>query len=135
MCCRTRRRICATMLPRGRTGKILLAGLGKAGTLPLKLFQPVHSRFYIITASLNCRMPGLPDHTVNPTQGESVGFVVRQLRPNPGYLGCRLRQSTIRRSAANMPGFPSLARMAHPARLGDQPEWVPLSQPIRLPVW
>ncbi|MBZ5621156.1 MAG: hypothetical protein LAQ69_20880 [Acidobacteriia bacterium] len=62
------------------------AGLGSASTgLPLKLYQPTHSRFYLVATSLTCRIPGLPDHTVNRTQGESVAFVVRQLRPNPGF--------------------------------------------------
>jgi len=62
------------------------AGLASGATgLPLKLYQPVHARFYLVATSLTCRIPGLPDHTVNRTQGESLAFVVRQLRPNPGY--------------------------------------------------
>jgi len=62
------------------------AGLDPAGTaLPLKLYQPNQARFYLIASSLTCRMPGLPDHTVNKSAGESVVFVVRQLRPNPGF--------------------------------------------------
>jgi len=64
------------------------AGLGYVGptpALPLKLYQPTHQRFYLVASSLTCRMPGLPDHTVNKAAGESVVFVVRQLRPNAGY--------------------------------------------------
>jgi hypothetical protein len=63
------------------------AGLDPAvgNTLPLKLYQPVHQRFYLIASSLTCRKPGLPDHTINTSAGENVAFVVRQLRPNPGY--------------------------------------------------
>jgi hypothetical protein len=61
------------------------AGLASTSSLPLKLFQPVQARFYLIASSLTCRMPGLPDHTVNRSQGESVAFVVRQLRPNAGF--------------------------------------------------
>ena len=62
------------------------AGLSSGSTgLPLKLYQPSHARFYLVATSLTCRIPGLPDHTVNRTQGESLVFVLRQLRPNPGY--------------------------------------------------
>ena len=62
-----------------------------SATLPLKLFQPVHQRFYLVTASLTCRLPGLPDHTVKPNQGETTTFVLRRLglpadvtEPQPG---------------------------------------------------
>jgi hypothetical protein len=69
----------------GETWSNPAAGLDNAGALPLKLFQPVQSRFYMIAASLTCRKPGLPDHTVSTPLGEGVDFVVRQLRPNTGY--------------------------------------------------
>lgn len=49
----------------------------------LKLFQPVHARFYLVTASLTCRLPGLPDHTVKTTAGEKTSFVLRKLGPDP----------------------------------------------------
>src|SRR5438105_2253715 len=59
----------------GETWRAPAAGLGAApqqsGT-PLKLFQPIHARFYLVAASLTCRMPGLPDRTVNVAQGEKV---------------------------------------------------------------
>ncbi|MBV8901873.1 MAG: hypothetical protein JOY92_17365 [Verrucomicrobia bacterium] len=71
----------------GETWRAPAAGLDAApqqsGT-PLKLFQPIHARFYLVAASLTCRMPGLPDRTVNVAQGEKVSFVIRQLRPKPG---------------------------------------------------
>ena len=42
-----------------------------ARNLPtLKLFAPVHARFYLVTASLVCRLPALPDHTVKTNMGE-----------------------------------------------------------------
>jgi hypothetical protein len=69
----------------GETWSNPAAGLDNVGTLPLKLFQPVQSRFYMIAASLTCRKPGLPDRPVDKTLGESVAFVVRQLRPNTGF--------------------------------------------------
>ncbi|RKH09089.1 hypothetical protein D7V97_17670 [Corallococcus sp. CA053C] len=45
---------------------------------PLKLYQPAHGRFYLVAASLVCRLPGLPDHVVDPTRGEKAGFVMRR---------------------------------------------------------
>ena len=47
---------------------------------PLKLFQPVHARFYLVAVSLVCRLPGLPDHTVKANQGERITFVLRKLQ-------------------------------------------------------
>ena len=47
--------------------------------LPFKLFQPAQQRFYILTASLVCRMPGLPDRAVNSGKQEQVSFVVRRV--------------------------------------------------------
>jgi hypothetical protein len=71
----------------GETWRNPGAGIGYAPTpaLPLKLYQPTQLRFYLVAGSLTCRKPGLPDHTVNTSAGESVAFMVRQLRPNAGY--------------------------------------------------
>ncbi len=44
----------------------------------LKLFQAVHGHFYLVAASLTCRLPGLPEHDVNPAAGERVSFVLRR---------------------------------------------------------
>jgi hypothetical protein len=46
---------------------------------PLRLYQPVHGRFYLVAASLACRVPGLPEHTVDVARGEVVAFVLRRL--------------------------------------------------------
>jgi hypothetical protein len=46
---------------------------------PLRLYQPVHGRFYLVAASLACRVPGLPEHTVDVAKGEVVAFVLRRL--------------------------------------------------------
>ena len=61
-------------------------GLPPPGTAPggpnagsLKLFHAVHQRFYLVAASLNCRLPGLPDRTVRTNQGERTTFVLRRL--------------------------------------------------------
>jgi hypothetical protein len=45
----------------------------------LKLYQPAHQRYYLITASLVCRQPGLPDKALNLGQQEKVSFVVRRM--------------------------------------------------------
>jgi hypothetical protein len=44
----------------------------------LKLFQPVHGRFYLTSASLCCRLPGFPDREVQLGEGESVFFLLRK---------------------------------------------------------
>lgn len=45
----------------------------------LKLFQPVHGRFYLVCSSLCCRVPGFPDRVVRRADDERVGFVLRRL--------------------------------------------------------
>jgi hypothetical protein len=46
--------------------------------MPLKLYQPVHGRFYLVAASLVCRQVGFPDRAVSPGRMEKVGFVLRR---------------------------------------------------------
>jgi len=54
-------------------------------SLPLKLYQPVHQRFYLVSASLVCRLAGLPDKTVVQGGSEQMGFVLRRVLPiKPG---------------------------------------------------
>jgi hypothetical protein len=50
----------------------------------LKLYQPAHQRYYLVTASLVCQLPGLPDRAIDVTQEERVTFVVRRLLPKAG---------------------------------------------------
>ena len=45
----------------------------------LKLYQAVHGHFYLVGATLACRLPGLPDHQVASAAKETVRFVVRKL--------------------------------------------------------
>jgi hypothetical protein len=47
----------------------------------LKLYQPSHQRYYLVTACLVCGRAGLPDRAVVPARQERVGFVVRRLLP------------------------------------------------------
>ncbi len=49
--------------------------------LPLKLFQPLHQRFYLVTASLVCRRVGLPDRAIDLEKDQKVKFVIRRLLP------------------------------------------------------
>jgi hypothetical protein len=51
---------------------------GVAGA-PYRLFQPLSQRFYVVSATLVCRRPGIPDHSVKPAQGEKTMFVMRRL--------------------------------------------------------
>jgi hypothetical protein len=43
-----------------------------------RLYQPLHGRYYLVTASLVCRQVGLPDKAVDPSSGEKVSFVLRR---------------------------------------------------------
>ena len=45
--------------------------------VPLKLFQPVHQRYYLAAAHLVCEQPGLP--TRQTSAGDRSGFVIRRL--------------------------------------------------------
>src|SRR5262249_33299724 len=46
----------------------------------LKLYQPAHQRFYLVTSALVCPTPGLPDHTINAPLQEKTTFVLRRVR-------------------------------------------------------
>ena len=46
----------------------------------LRLYQAAHGRFYLVAATLTCRVPGLPEHCADPTRQESVSFVLRRLQ-------------------------------------------------------
>jgi hypothetical protein len=45
----------------------------------LKLYQPAHQRYYLITAALVCRVPGQPDRHIEPNNQERVTYVVRKV--------------------------------------------------------
>ncbi len=45
----------------------------------LKLYQAVHGHFYLVAATLACRLPGLPEHQVATAAKETVRFVVRKV--------------------------------------------------------
>ncbi len=52
---------------------------------PLKLYQPAHQRFYMISACLVCERPGLPDKIPDNGREEKVSYIIRRLFP-PGNL-------------------------------------------------
>ncbi|HEX8212597.1 MAG TPA: hypothetical protein VF584_20635 [Longimicrobium sp.] len=66
----------------------------------LKLYQPVHGRFYLVTASLGCRVPGLPEHTVDLASGETVSFVLRRLATDEA-TGARTEMAWVKGEAAH----------------------------------
>jgi hypothetical protein len=48
----------------------------------LKLYQPVHGRFYLVATCLVCRMLGLPDRRIDAGAQERATFVMRLLQPH-----------------------------------------------------
>ncbi len=48
----------------------------------LKLYQPVHQRYYMIATCLVCRTLGLPDRRIDAGAHEKASFVVRLLQPH-----------------------------------------------------
>jgi len=70
-----------SFVARPETWKHPAAGLDAPASrpYPLRLYQPVHGRYYLVAASLACRVPGLPEHTVDAAKGEGVAFVLRRV--------------------------------------------------------
>jgi hypothetical protein len=62
-------------------GTATLTGAPSKKAPKLKLYQPAHQRFYLVTSCLVCGRAGLPDRAVAPSRQERVGFVVRRLAP------------------------------------------------------
>ncbi|KPJ96274.1 MAG: hypothetical protein AMJ53_01115 [Gammaproteobacteria bacterium SG8_11] len=63
--------------------------------LPLKLFQSAHQRFYLVSASLIDRQPGLPDRVLDLVRNEKVSFVVRRLVPPDSNTDTSTANQTI----------------------------------------
>jgi hypothetical protein len=76
-----RRRDAASSLATTSGGTITQAGAASKKAPKLKLYQPAHQRYYLVTACLVCGRAGLPDRAVAPAGQERVGFVVRRLLP------------------------------------------------------
>ena len=59
-----------------------LSASGSDGRRTLKLYQPVHQRYYMVTTCLVCRMVGLPDRRIDAGAQEKAIFVLRMLQPH-----------------------------------------------------
>lgn len=59
--------------------RLFLETKRKARSDTLKLYQPFHDRYYLVTGSLVCRTAGVPDKTVVRKRGETVSFVLRRV--------------------------------------------------------
>jgi hypothetical protein len=57
-------------------------GLSTPRAVPLKLYQPIQQRHYLVSAGLVCGIPGFPDRTLASGGRERIGFVVRRLLPS-----------------------------------------------------
>jgi hypothetical protein len=99
---------------------------------PLKLFQPVHGRYYMVCASLCCRIPGFPDRVVASGDGESTFFVLRRRLDGQEYAwvgaeGARTWQSLDGQPRRALPGEDRLpmaqttAGNARPVQFGYLP--------------
>jgi hypothetical protein len=71
----------------GGAGTALASASAAAAVKPLKLYQPAHQRFYLITACLVCRLPGLPDRALDTAREERASYVVRRLYQKPSAQG------------------------------------------------
>lgn len=56
----------------------------------LKLYQPAHQRYYLVTSSLVCATAGFPDRALNPGRYERASFVLRRLFPREGGVSDEL---------------------------------------------
>lgn len=52
---------------------------GTGDDAPYRLFHPLNQRYYLVSATLVCRRPGIPDHTVQANRQERTTFVIRRL--------------------------------------------------------
>lgn len=99
---------------------------GVSRTLPLKLYQPAHQRYYLVAANLVCGVPGFPDRALATGGKEQVGFVLRRLLPTAG--GALAECAFVKQgSTAQWRQVAAGANAADPqARLEDEEELLPL---------
>ena len=57
-----------------------------AASTPLRLYQPVHNRYYLAAASLVCQRAGLPDRKLDKALGDRATLVLRRLVERPGLI-------------------------------------------------
>jgi len=68
----------------------------------LKLYQPAHMRYYLVTACLTCQIVGLPDRKVEAGKQERVGFVMRGCSDPRSQSPEKIRRT--RHTGRNTPG-------------------------------
>ena len=78
---RPKRQSRPTILGTGSTRKPITG----AATGSLKLYQPVYQRYYLVSACLVCRVPGMPDRMIDTFHEERATFVVRRVQPHSAY--------------------------------------------------
>jgi hypothetical protein len=79
---RARERIVTQLQARG--SKVIGQAKNATPVKTLKLFQPSHQRYYLVTTCLVCRALGLPDRRIDAGNLERATFVLRMLQPNAG---------------------------------------------------
>lgn len=79
-----RRALARQRLQRAGEVKSTLQKTRLPGEPILKLYQPAHQRYYLVSACLVCGVPGLPDHSVDAGKDQGAKFVLRRLLPPPG---------------------------------------------------
>lgn len=62
----------------GTTGSLFFK---KSNAGMLKLYQPAHQRYYLVSTCLVCGMTGFPDRSVDPGREEKASFVIRRMLP------------------------------------------------------
>ena len=83
----------AKVIAPGAAGTVAIASqaisvaIAAAAQKQLKLYQPAHQRFYLVTACLVCRLPGLPDHALHSARDERVSYVIRRIYQPPSTAG------------------------------------------------
>jgi hypothetical protein len=95
------------------------------GSLPLRLYQPLHSRFYLLASALACRVPGFPDHTVKPDEGETTAFVIRRVEPL-AKTGAAVFDQATRQELAWIEGDPSGWRLVATTGIAEGEQLLPL---------
>ena len=96
----------------GGAVNVVAQGAG-AALKPLKLYQPAHLRYYLLTSCLVCARAGLPDRALDTTRDERATFVVRRLFPatiTDGVTGATrpfldAQKGEVDRSSPRLPEF------------------------------
>ena len=94
-------------------------------SLAFRLYQPLHQRFYLLAASLTCRVPGQPDHTIKPDEDETIAYVIRRVEPLP-TPGATVTNPATRSEYAWIQGDTSGWRLVSTAGLAADEQQLPM---------